>query len=116
MLPDKVDVDPLVAKLQAKTKAGKIAWQPTAEENAFIAAVGTGRFRIRKIDLAEDWEREPNVVPVLDLFDEEGKLVWSIRSSQVSGGLFGLYELAQRIGNRVDERVHDMISALDELD
>ncbi len=112
MLPEKVDAAPLVAKLVQKTQSGKIPWQPTAEDNAFIAAVGKQSFRVRLKDISEDWQNA-EIVPVLELFDEQSKLVWSVRSV---GGLHELHELAQRVANRIDERVDELMSALDELE
>jgi hypothetical protein len=35
-----IDPTPLVEALTEKTKAGKVKWEPTAEENTFIATLG----------------------------------------------------------------------------
>jgi hypothetical protein len=120
MLPDNVDFEPLISKLEEKTKAGKVPWQPTAVDSVFVAAVGDSTFRIRLKDMSSEWEREPNIVPFLDLFDTEGKIIWSVAGGEVPIDLRlrmnRLHELAQRVANRVDERVHGMIAALDDLD
>jgi hypothetical protein len=65
--------------------------------------------------VSEQWEQNSNIVPVLELFDDQGKLIWTV-SGQNEIGLYRLHELAQRIGNHVDEQVGELLSALDDLD
>ncbi len=118
-LKQEIDVNPLTTTLIEKTKARKINWQATANENTFIASVGgdtTLRLTLESVVDSDPYgQPESFDVPVLCLLDSKGKAVWEIRSRQVKGGLWPLYKLAQRIANKVDEKVEALMEALERL-
>ncbi len=108
---------PLVEALIEKTKAGKINWEATAAENTFIATLG-GDTTLR-VDLitpgdVDEWGNLEQV-PELRLLGDNGKLLWEIYSHQVMGGLWPLFRLAQRIGNKLDERIVTLMETLQKL-
>lgn len=118
-LPEQdLDPTPLVKALIEKTKAGKLKWEATANANLFIASVGGDT--TLKVDLEtveEEWPdgSERTDVPILCLLDQKGKTLWKIRPYEVQGGLWTLYKLAQRIGNKLDERMAALIEDLQKL-
>jgi len=116
-----LNFEPLVKRLIEKSKAGKLDWKPTADRKSFVISVGGGNtgFKIRQeqisdIDQWGNWETYD--VPRLDMLDEKGFLIWKISRKDVSPGLIDeLYKLAQRIANKVDDRLDGAIEALDDL-
>jgi hypothetical protein len=110
---------PLVEAVTEKTKAGKIKWEPTAEENTFIATLGGGttlRIYLTTGEAADEFGNLESVqIPELRLLGEKGKLLWEIRSHQIKGGLWPLFKLAQRIGNKLDERMATLMETLQKL-
>lgn len=118
-LKQEIDFDPLTTALVEKTKAGKLNWQATANENTFIASVGGDTTLRLTLESDEDVDTYGQLqsfdVPVLYLLDSKGKALWEIHSRQVEGGLWPLYKLAQRIANKVDEKVEALMEALQKL-
>ena len=103
------ELDPtrLVSTVLDKTKAGKLKWEETADENVFIASVG-GNTTL-KIRQSENWQY-PNT---LSLLDENGKLLSQISDPQTL--IQELFELARRIALKVDEKVEALIETLQKL-
>jgi hypothetical protein len=116
----KLDPAPLVKLLIEKSKAGKLDWEPTADRQQFVTSVGGDTtFKIRLVsitDINEYGQPETEDVPRLEMLDQQGHSLW-----QVQGGdmpireLRELFEIARRIGNRLDARVAGAIDALDKL-
>ncbi len=118
-LAQELDPNPFVTTLLDKTKAGKLNWQPTASENTFIASVGGETTLKIALEAVENFDvygqPEMTQVPLLCLIDSEGRKLWEISSSQVNGGLWRLYSLAQRIANKIDERMAALLEVLQKL-
>jgi hypothetical protein len=114
-----LDPTPLVTTLIDKTKAGRLKWEPTAQENVFIASVGGGttlRIYMTTAQIPDDYGGLDTVdVPELRLLDEKGKMLWEIHSSQPKGGLWPLFKLAQRVANKLDERMASLMETLQNL-
>lgn len=116
----KVDFAPLVHELIGKTMAGKLTWEPTADRQSFVVSVaGKTLFRLRLVSVT-DWgefgQPETTEVPRLDMLDEKGRVIWDIHQNDVPPGeLQALYDMARRIGNRVDERLAGALEALGSL-
>jgi len=50
------------------------------------------------------------------MLDDEGRLLWDVRQSQIRGtALHRLFDAARRIGNRLDERLATALQALERL-
>ena len=116
----KLDPTPLVKRLIEKSKAGMLDWEPTADRQQFVTSVGGDTsFRIRLITVTDfDAYGQPETVdvPRLDMLDQQGHLLWQVLGSDVPlGELRELFEIARRIGNRLDARVAGAIEALDKL-
>ena len=114
-----LDPTPLVTTLMEKSTARKLDWQATADEDAFIASVGGETTLKITLESVEDFDIYSNPqmknMPVLYMLDTKGRTLWLISSSQVNGGLWPLYRLAQRVGNKLDERMVATIEALQKL-
>jgi hypothetical protein len=114
-----LDPTPLVTALIEKTKSGRLKWEPTAMENVFIPSVGGGttlRIYLTSQDTVGNFgQPETEEVPELRLLDEKGKMLWEIHSHQVKDGLWPLFRLAQRVANKLDERMASLMEALQHL-
>ncbi len=111
-LNKELDATPLVNTILEKTKAGKLKWEATAIGDVFIASLG-GNTTL-KIKLVT-YEGEDYDQPELCLLDDKGKTDWEISNSQVKGGLWPLFNLARRIGNKVDEKMETLMEVLQKL-
>ena len=105
---EELDATRLVSTILEKTKAGKLKWEETADEDIFLVSVG-GNTTL-KIRQGQDW-RDP--ADTLSLLDENGKLLWVIRDPQPLIG--ELCELARRIALKVDEKVEAFLETLQKL-
>jgi hypothetical protein len=99
--------DAMIRALLERTREGKLEWNETADEDAFLAAVkGQRTFEIRT---------EGGRGPVqLVVRDAEGK-VYLTTPPSVSNDAISLYRVARRLALRVDERVEDTVHLLDAL-
>ena len=116
----KLDAAPLVKRLIEKSKAGKLDWEPTADRQQFVTSVGGDTsFKIRMVTVTDiDYCGQPETVevPRLDMLDQNGHLLWQVQGRDVPAGkLRELFEIARRIGNRLDTCVAGAIDALDKL-
>lgn len=116
----KLDAAPLVKRLIEKSKAGKLDWEPTADRQQFVTSVGGDiSFKVRMVTATDiDYYGQPETVevPRLDMLDQAGHLLWQVQGRDVPAGeLRELFEIARRIGNRLDTRVAGAIDALDKL-
>jgi len=116
--PDATD---MVVKLLEKTVAGKIPWKPTADNSEFVVSLkGTTTLRLyttSETGYNEYNEREEFEVPMLSLEDEKGRRLWQAGQQDVKtpGALRNLHKAARRVANRVDDRITQIVKALDEL-
>jgi hypothetical protein len=115
-----LDALPVIQRLIEKSREGKVKWEPTADKRAFVASIGGATtFRIRKIDLPGDDQYGQPITyeaPELSMLDDKGRLLWEIDDSDIKGReLWQLFEVARRIGNRLDERFASTLAVLDEL-
>ena len=118
-LEQELDPTPLVVTLTEKSKAKKLKWQATADDHAFIASVGgdtTLKITLEKVEDEDVFGNSKRTdEPVLHVLDAKGRTLSEIHSSQVKGGLWPLYKLAQRIGNKLDERMAALMEVLQKL-
>lgn len=117
---DKIDPTPLIQRLIEKSKAGKLNWEPTASRKQFVTSIGGDKtFRIKEItvtDYNEYGERADFDIPILEMLDVDGNLIWEIEWKDAPPPLLNdLFKIARRIGNRVDDQMSDAIDALDKL-
>ena len=113
------DPNPLAAELIEKTKAGKLKWEPTVDRRAFIVSLGGDTTLKLHLDTEEQvdpyGQLETVTVACLSLLDAKGNILWDIRNHKVKGGLMPLYKLAQRVANKVDERLANIMDSLRNL-
>lgn len=118
--PNELDPTPLVLELVKKSTEKKLQWEPTADRKAFVVSLGGDKtLKICKVqteDVNEYGSLETVEVPQLHMLDEKGKLLWEISQRDLTqGSLWDLFKIAQRIGNKLDQRLEDAIKALGEL-
>ena len=116
----KLDAAPLIKRLIEKSKDGKLDWEPTADRQQFVTSVGGDTsFKIRMVTVTDiDVYGQPETVevPRLDMLDQKGHLLWQVQGRDVPADeLRELFEIARRIGSRLDTRVAGAIDALDKL-
>jgi hypothetical protein len=99
--------DLLLQALIEKTRAGKLRWQETAEENTYLAAVkGERTFQVHSNDQGS--------VQVLTVRDGDG----SVAIKYVTGNnptFSELHQLARRVALRVDEKIDSTLELLNSL-
>jgi len=101
-----LDYESLLQALIEKTKAGKIEWQPTADERAFLATVkGQRTFTISSNLLKGS---------LLTVKDAEGKIICEIQSGRPSTG-WDLFEMARRMATNLDERLDETVQLIGDL-
>ena len=113
-----LDVNRLVGEVIEKTKAGKLRWKATANDNIFIVSVG-GNTTI-KVSLEakeEDWVSSPPVMrdrARLILLDEYGNPLLDVWEDNVPA-VAELFTLARRMALNVDERIQSLMEVLQKL-
>jgi hypothetical protein len=105
-----LDLTPVVEALVEKSTTGKMQWEATAQENTFVSTIGGQTLKITL-----EWQPDSGNEPVLYVLDGKGKTIWQSYSSQVHGGLWKLYRSAQRVANKVDDRMAALMEALQRL-
>ena len=114
-----LDPTPLVNAIAEKTKAGRLKWEATVNPNTFITSLG-GHTTL-KIYLETSPRLDtlgvavPLETPVLSLLDEKGRTLWEISNRDVKGDLWPLFRLAQRMGNKLDERIEALMEVVQKL-
>ena len=97
----------------SKTRAGRIHWQPTAEDSEYIAAIG-GQFTL---SVSQYDDQFPQIYALV-LKDQEGRVLTKV--SNVDAG-FGskdireLYETARRQALKVDDKIDQVLGELSKL-
>ena len=100
----------------SKTRAGRIRWQPTAEESEYIAVIG-GQFTL-SVAQAELAFPVLHTGYALSLKDQDGRELMRITGHDegVDYGEVGeLYETARRQALRADEKIDAVLGALSKL-
>ncbi|SRR5712692_9326475 len=100
----------------SKTRAGRIRWQPTAEESAYIAALG-GQFTlsISQYDVQYEFPHERYA---LALKDQDGRVLTTITNTDDGvdpQDIRELYETARRQALRVDDKIDQVLGELSKL-
>ncbi|MEX0716476.1 MAG: hypothetical protein WD066_07815 [Planctomycetaceae bacterium] len=105
----------LLNALIEKTKAGKLSWEETADEFAFLAAVG-GRqtFEIAHRKVRDPLTGELTRLPVLTVRGEDGRLLFET-SGTPSEAATELYALARRAARNEDVRVKESLELIQNL-
>ena len=103
-----LDHNRLVTVVLEKTRDGKLNWEETADQTAFIASVG-GNTTL-KIERGRDWN---GFNDTLSLIDEKGIVLWEVDDPQPM--IEELYKLARRIALKVDEKVEAIMESLQKL-
>jgi len=76
-----LDPTPLLNTIVEKTKAGKLKWEATVNEDVFIASVGGNTTLRIFLETTKDihpatGQYGPVEAPVLRLLDDQGKTLW----------------------------------------
>jgi len=93
----------------SKTRAGRIRWQPTAEESDYIAAIG-GQFTL---SISSD-----RYECTLLLKDQDGRALTAVRGTDAGiepMEIRELYETARRQALRVDDKIDQVLGELSKL-
>jgi hypothetical protein len=100
-----------------KTRSRKIPWEPTADENTFVAALG-GRFTltVTRYEERDAWDERSDVIALV-LKENDREL------ARVTGEIDGVewremevfFGLVQRQANRVDEKLDSVFAELSKL-
>ena len=106
-------IEKLVVKLTKLTEDGRVAWEPTADENTFLASVSKFVVTIGKFPSYEDVRDDY----VFRIRSDEGRV---IDEAEATGNpewtrLGELYEMARRNALHVDEALSDILSSLEEM-
>jgi len=100
----------------SKTRAGRIRWQPTADESEYIAAIG-GQFTLSVSQYADE-DFHPHTRYALILKDQDGRLLTRVTSIDVgidTEGIRELYETARRQALKVDDKIDQVLGELSKL-
>jgi hypothetical protein len=109
-----LDAEPLVKLLTEKTLAQKILWEPTANQDSFLATVSGHTFKVF-LASAPDWDQDSEGIPCLALVNEKGTHLWSLESKEIAGGLWPLFRVVRRVAYRLDAKLDEAIDALKKL-
>lgn len=109
----------------SKTKAGRVPWEPTAQEATFIAAIG-GQFTLSVCDWAARAQYTPRTRSVsgsgpqyvLVLRDQMGRELATVTEAEegiTPGALRELYDRARRQALRPGEKIDNALEVLKSL-
>ena len=102
----------------SKTRAGRIRWQPTAEDRAFIAAIG-GQFTLSVWQYENrDADMFPFTRHALAIKDQDGRVLATIATGEtgiVESEISELYEMARRQALHVDDKIDQALVELSKL-
>ena len=120
----------LIEALLEKTRAGRLVWHETADENTFLAAL-KGERTFEVTGRSEEFRRETresgltdtvdmvsvhipigNTDTVVRVRDEQGRVLFEIPPSPATAEL---YTLVRRIVTRVDENIDSTMEILEQL-
>lgn len=112
-------VDPkalaLFQEILKRTLAGKLAWEPTAEQDKFVAPM-LGKYTLTLLPYTSmnNWG-DPQGYPSLKLEDQNSNLIAAMDTSvdEIKGNdLETLLVFARRIALRADEKIDELLQAL----
>lgn len=107
------EITEILTKLAGSTDQGKIDWKPTANERAFMAAIGNLSVVIRS-----DADDEP----ILQILDSSGREIDRLEGWTYSGSgelvdwksnLLSLHWKARRIALDVDTKLDELLKSLE---
>ncbi len=105
----------IVNAIIEKSRAGKIAWAATEEDDTFVVTIaGACTLRVGLIKTQAQnqlGDLDSLSVPTLAMLNDRGRTIWSVDSRQVSE-LRELHRLAQNRANRVDEKIAALMETL----
>ena len=116
------DAAPLLTAILEKTRAGKLKWDETADEDIFLVSVGGNttlkvqrKLRAQADSINRTLLGDGDAVHhyTLSLLDENGKLIWEIEEPWALTK--ELFVLARRVARKVDERVDALMGTLQKL-
>jgi hypothetical protein len=127
-------IDKLIDKLTELTHGDKVIWQDTADENAFLTAVGNSTVVVGRL------RSDPGAPYFIRVLDDTGKTIEeatafvdvseTLSSSSIIvnmqkylrdkaiqdwAGLGNLYELARRSALKSDKVISDLLSSLEAI-
>jgi hypothetical protein len=119
-MPDE-KIAKLLESVLSKTRAGRIPWEPTAQETNFIAAIG-GQFTL-SVSAWSEISSDFSAVPVvrkctLALRDQIGRELAKVAEGDEGirpDEMQELYETARRQAVRAGERIDDALAVLNSL-
>ena len=114
-MPADLEKDPdymaVIGMLLEATKAGKLDWQETADDNTFITAVkGEQIFEIREFEDRSDDSR----YVYLRVQDHEGNELY-MTPRFYAGEAVQLFELSRRLAKKLDEKIDSTFQLLSRL-
>jgi hypothetical protein len=109
----------LFYEIHKKTVAGKFAWQPTAEQNKFVAPMlGKYTLTLYPYTTRDDWG-EPHGHASMTLNDEKNNTIVEIHSG-IDGipgdDLDSMLVFARRIALKADEKIDELLHELQKSD
>jgi hypothetical protein len=110
----------LFGEIYKKTLAGKLAWQPTAEEDKFVAPM-LGKYTLTLLPYTSRGEQWGEVIgpPSVKFEDENNNTLAEMNMSVdgiTSGELQTLLVFARRIALRADEKIDELLQELQKED
>ena len=109
-------IDKLIGKLTDLTRAEKVVWQDTADENAFLTSVGNSTVIVGRL------RSDPAAPCFIRVLDDAGKTVEEAFAPAVGDTtledwdrLRTLHELARRSALKSDKVVSDLLSTLEAI-
>jgi len=106
----------------SKTRAGKIRWEPTADESDYIAAIG-GHFTLSISEGQNPYQTTypinlPPTMCTLALKDQDGRVLTKVTDMDEGipeRDIRELYETARRQALHVDEKIDTILGELSKL-
>lgn len=106
-----LDYEPFVQALLEKTREGKLRWEETADEDAFLVSIrGEQTVEIRSAPSILVNDNRYEVV----VRDREGKVLFDFSALQRSTAA-SLYQQAKRIASRIDEKLDSSLQLVKSL-
>lgn len=103
------EITHIIAKLIERTDQGKVAWKPTAGEQAFVAVIGNTSVGVAK-DLLHN--------PELRVLDRVGREIYALdgrQSEEYRKDLAQLHEKARRFALGVDRQLDELLAELERV-
>jgi hypothetical protein len=124
-MPARFEAEPnyelVIEKLLEKTREGKIDWQPTADDDCFVAAVkGVQTYEIKRIMgrttvYLGAGPPERDVLVSLVVKDGNGREVFDVHERGLDTPAYDLFEAARRVATRIDKHIDESLQLLNSL-